>query len=168
MLVSGICHLLVPGDAGVIGASGGVRAVTFLCAMHYPRMTILLMMVIPIQLRFLAVIYAAADLFGYFNPAGSQVAHAAHLGGAAFGVAYKHFGWRILPLLNFVNWKRVKNPLKRQPKLRIHRPSERNERNLDAEVDAILTKINQHGEASLTDAERATLTEASRHYRNRP
>ncbi len=47
IVISGLCHIgiqLVDGSLNpVIGASGGVNAVVFLCAMLYPRMTVLFM-----------------------------------------------------------------------------------------------------------------------------
>ncbi len=173
VVVSGLCHVgiqLVDGNvAGVIGASGGVNAVVFLCAMLYPRMTILFMFVIPIEFRFLAVGYALIDLFGVLSPGDSVIAHAAHLGGAAFGVAYKYFGWRIMPLLSFGNWKMPKRGPKSNPNIRAYQPPESPpSQNLDSRVDEILIKIQEQGEASLTDEERKILTDASKKYKNRP
>jgi hypothetical protein len=97
---------------------------------------------------------------------GSDVAHVAHLGGAAFGVAYKYFGWRILrpwPALFGRGSRSWGAPLNR-PKVRIYEP---NPENLDEQVDAILDKIHREGEASLTDRERSILKDASRRYKNR-
>ncbi|WP_339908754.1 rhomboid family intramembrane serine protease [Symmachiella dynata] len=173
IVISGLCHVaiqLVDGsDSPVIGASGGVNAVVFLCAMLYPRMTILFMFVIPIEFRFLAVGYALIDLFGVISPGDSVIAHAAHLGGAAFGVAYKYFGWRIMPLLSFGNWKMPKRRPKPNPEIRPYRPPESPpSQNLDSRVDEILIKIQEQGEASLTDEERKILTDASKKYKNRP
>lgn len=170
VVISGLCHVLLQvaegGQAAVIGASGGVNAVVFLCAMHYPRMTVLLMFVIPVQFWILAIGYALIDLFMMIRPGESMVAHAAHLGGAAFGVAYKHYGWRVLSWLQFANWrlpKRQKRP-KPNPNIRAYQPPEDS---LDNRVDELLAKINKHGEASLTDEERRILTEASKRYKDR-
>ncbi|MEX0701407.1 MAG: rhomboid family intramembrane serine protease [Planctomycetales bacterium] len=165
VVVSGLCHLIVQAlsPVPVLGASGGVMAVVFLTAMYYPRMTVLLMFVIPIELRWLAVLYAVLDVAGAFSET-SGVAHAAHLGGAAFGVAYKYFGWRLMPFWDSLAARlRARRPAS-HPRVRIHRPSadEIRER-----VDELLDKIHRHGEASLTDAEREFLREASREYRNR-
>lgn len=168
IVISGLCHIgiqLVDGSLNpVIGASGGVNAVVFLCAMLYPRMTVLLMFVIPVEFRFLAVGFALYDLFGALNPGDSIIAHTAHLGGAAFGVAYKYFGWRITPWLQFGNWKMPKRRPKADPEIRAYRPPEEN---LDGRVDEILIKIQKQGEQSLTDEERKILTEASDRYKNR-
>ena len=169
VVVSGICHLGVQfaesGTGGVIGASGGVMAVVFLTAMVYPRMKVLLFFVIPIELRWLAVMYAVADVFGFIQQEGSNVAHAAHLGGAAFGIAYKYYGWRVSRL-----WDRLRGSMRTsssrlsRPKVRLYRPGQED---LDKQVDAILEKIHEQGEASLTDQEREILKTASQKYRKR-
>ena len=135
-------------------------AVTFLCAMHYPRMQLLIMFIIPLELRWFAVLYAIIDVAGLLNP-GSGVAHAAHLGGAAFGVAYKYYNWRLIPL-----WQRLTGRVtgfkrrRRGPKMRIYQPTP--DEPLNPQVDRILQKIHEQGEASLTDEEREVLIEASR------
>lgn len=165
IVVSGLCHLIVQAFAPVpvLGASGGVMAVVFLTAMYYPRMTVLLFFVIPVELRWVAVLYAVIDVAGFFNP-NSTVAHAAHLGGAAFGVAYKYYGWRLMPWISGFRMLMKSRRPSRPPRVRIHRPSPDEVR---ARVDDLLDKIHRHGEASLTDEERQFLRDASREYRHR-
>lgn len=70
-----------------VGASGALMGVTVLYAFHYPRRRVLFYGIIPIEIRWLTLIYIVMDLSGYLNP-GDHVAHAAHLGGAAYGAAY--------------------------------------------------------------------------------
>jgi hypothetical protein len=53
-----------------------------------------------------------------------------------------------------------------RPRLRIHDPEEAS-RDLNDQVDAILEKISQQGEASLTKKERRTLEDASKRYQRR-
>jgi membrane associated rhomboid family serine protease len=169
--ISGLCFVAVHAtqpNASVLGASGGVMAVVMLSAMHFPRMKILLMFVIPIEFRWLAVMYVVADLFGFFG-GGTGVAHMAHLGGAAFGLAYKYYDWRLLR-----TWDRLRGrfsgggtrwvPPSRRPKVRIYQPKQEN---LDEQVDAILDKISREGEASLSEEERSILKDASRRYKDR-
>ncbi len=168
VVVSGVCHIAISG-APVIGASGGVMAVVFLTAMYFPRMTVLLMFILPIELRWLAVLYALVDVFGVINPGGDNVAHVAHLGGAAVGVAYKYFGWNLTQNFN-ARWNSFKLKSKaRKNNLRVFSepdPSVSKAR-LDEKVDAILEKISREGEASLTDQERDLLKEASNKYKKR-
>lgn len=168
IVISGLCHIAISPNP-VIGASGGVMAVVFLTAMYYPRMTVLLFFILPIELRWLAVLYAVVDLFGFVNPRGDSVAHFAHLGGAAFGVAYKYFGWNLTHSFQG-KWNRFQsNRAVRKSKLKVY--SEPNTRlskaRLDERVDAILEKISREGEASLTDQERELLKEASSKYKKR-
>ena len=171
VVISGLCHVaiqLVSGNpVGVIGASGGVMSVVFLTAMCYPRLTVLLFFVIPMQMRWLAVLYAVVDVCGLANP-DSSVAHAAHLGGAAFGVLYRLKGWKITDW--FAGWGASGGRLRKaSPDVRIYDPgpSGQGDDGLDQELDRILTKISQHGEASLNESERNTLTDASRRARRR-
>ena len=167
VVVSGLCHVGVQAiqhsSVGVVGASGGVMTVVFLTAMHFPRMRVLLFFVLPIELRWLAVLYAVADVAGFLQ-AESSVAHAAHLGGAAFGVAYRYYNWQIMPLLGRIGSVSKFRLPKSRPKVRVYRPPSEN---LEKQVDEILAKIHKNGEASLTDRERKILKDASRQYRNR-
>lgn len=168
IVISGLCHIGISPNP-VIGASGGVMAVVFLTAMYFPRMTVLLFFVIPIELRWLAVLYAAVDLFGFINPGGDAVAHFAHLGGAAFGVAYKYYGWNLTRQFDS-KWSRFQlNRSAKKKKLRVftEEDSHLSNASLDERVDAILEKISREGEASLTDQERALLKEASNKYKKR-
>lgn len=168
IVISGLCHIAISVNP-VIGASGGVMAVVFLTAMYYPKMTVLLFFVLPIELRWLAVLYAVVDLFGFVNPRSDSVAHFAHLGGAAFGVAYKYYGWNLTRGLQR-KWERFQsNRAVRKSNLHVYsEPDTRlSKASLDERVDAILEKISREGEASLTDQERELLKEASSKYKKR-
>lgn len=168
IVASGVCHLVVQAfdPVPVLGASGGVMGVVFLTAMYFPRATVLLFFVFPIELRWLAVLYAVVDIAGATHVFGStHVAHAAHLGGAAFGVAYKYFGWRFTPAIErFAGWLRSNRRRFARPQVRLHQPSDDEIR---ARVDLLLDKIHREGEASLTDEERAFLRDASRKFGQR-
>lgn len=168
IVISGLCHVAISPNP-VIGASGGVMAVVFLTAMYYPKMTVLLFFILPIELRWLAVLYAVVDLFGFVNPRSDGVAHFAHLGGAAFGVAYKYYGWNLSNGL-LRKWDRFQSKRSvRKSKLKVYsEPDTRlSKASLDERVDAILEKISREGEASLTDQERELLKEASSKYKKR-
>lgn len=168
IVASGLCFIgfdfgrAQPGF--VVGASGGIAAIVVLCAMHFPKLEILLMFVIPIQLRWLAVLYLVGDLTGMLGGANDNIARAAHLGGAAFGFAYYRFGWKLMNL-----WPSAKNVRSMarsvtREKLRVYTPPPED---LDKQVDEILAKISAEGEASLSDRERQILKDASRRYKDR-
>jgi membrane associated rhomboid family serine protease len=174
IVASGFCFLGVRGtsqiDVEMIGASGAVMAVVFLAAMHYPREKVYVMFVIPLEFRWLAVLYALGDTFGFVRGVG-EIAHVAHLGGAAFGVAYKHYGWRMYGIWNRLRGGIRLPRLRSRPKVRLYNPSagssKTSRRDLDSQVDRILDKISKQGEASLTEDERELLKEASQKYKKR-
>jgi membrane associated rhomboid family serine protease len=169
VLAGGLGHILAGFAFGnpnvpVVGASGGVVAVVILTAIHYPRMTVLLMMVFPIQMRWLAVMYIAVDVIGLLDVS-SGVAHGAHLGGAAFALLYWSRKWRVSDWWSRwgqgVNWQLPK----RQPHVKLYTPAD--EPDFDDRVDRILAKISEQGESSLTADEREILKTASRRARGR-
>ena len=163
--------LLTPGTGPMIGASGAVMAVLMLFAIHYPRHTIRVFFFFPLEMRWLILLYVAYDLYPVLSALGGRdistgVAHAAHLGGFAFGFAYWKFNWRLEPL-----WDRA---TRRIPHL--SRPASQSLPEfeplnapdpLDEEVDDLLRKIHEHGEASLTDDERNVLKVAAEQYKKR-
>lgn len=176
IVVSGVVQVIFTAvigqpDSGTIGASGAVNAVVILTAMHFPRMTVYVMFVLPMQLWVLAILKVALDTMGMLDADG-HVAHAAHLGGAAFGYLYFVRGWRIMPLLSGLD--QFSNPVssmqrkmrdrKRKKELQVFEP---NDDELREEVDRLLEKIKNQGEASLTDEERQTLERASRVFKGR-
>lgn len=176
---AGLCYLvvgLIVGRANpAIGASGAVMAIMMVYAIYFPRQTILLMFIIPVQIRWLVAFYVVYDLWPVLQnlggmPVADGVAHSAHLGGLLFGWIYKKNDIRLERFT--ANWRmpRFRRLFGPRRKLRVYHPEERREQNsagFEARVDAILAKIHEHGEASLTDEERETLKQASRRYRKR-
>jgi membrane associated rhomboid family serine protease len=145
----------------MMGASGGIAAVLILFAMNYPNQTVLFMFFIPMKMWVLAVILVIVDALGFVH--GSQgVAFSAHLGGAAFGYLYYRWGRRL------ENWLPAGNVFKRLkpgPKLRVHDPAQTDADEL--RMDEILKKIQEHGQDSLTRAERRFMEKQSREFQKR-
>lgn len=173
VIFAGVLHLLY-GLAThtfrpAIGASGGVFGLAFLTAVRFPRERLLLMLVIPVEMRFVAVLYAVTGIFA----AGENVAHMAHAGGAIFGLAYGYWNWHLTGLAGGLLGRGIfRIPRLRKPKIRIYDPAKEpvpsgQVDSLDEEVDRILAKINATGEASLTPAERAKLIAASQRAKER-
>jgi len=163
---------VISGEPGsLVGASGGLMALMMLFVLHFPRRVLLVWGILPMPAWVLGVLFVAMDLLGFANSAGGnvegngpQVANIAHLGGALFGFVYFRTGMnlgRFMPR----RLADLKGPLL-GPKLRIHDP-DKEARDLNRQVDAILKKISLEGEASLTKKERKTLEEASRRYQRR-
>lgn len=94
------------GRGACLGASGGVLAVLTLCAIHYPRRTILLFFVFPVPLALFVVFYVAGDAYVFLRQIENPItrlenttAVAAHLGGALFAGLYYRLNIRLLDWL---------------------------------------------------------------------
>lgn len=193
------CALIVSGLAVVgldlwtgqnipaIGASGAVMAVMMLFTIHFPRHTVLLFFVIPVEARFLVVIYCIFDLHPVLmalsgQPVATGIAHAGHLGGLIFGYLYWQLSLRFEPLIfgrgasrsRRRNSQRTHSTTRSQPRATIvlldpkaiaeHEPP-RDE--FDDAVDEVLRKIQDEGFESLTAEERQILDRASIWYKDR-
>jgi membrane associated rhomboid family serine protease len=154
-----------------IGASGAVMAVMMLYTWHFPRETIMFFWFIPIEMRVVMVFYLLVDLHPVLlalagDRAFTGVAHAAHLGGLAFGFLYGHYQWRLEPLAErLARWRP-----RRRPRLRlVAMPDLPPEPEADMErVDMLLQKICDTGRSSLTAEELAVLQRASQRLKQRP
>lgn len=157
------------------GASGGVTAVIILFALHNPYRQMMLFGLLPMPAWVMASIYVLFDLFGVAGRpivSSTPIGYSAHLGGAAFALAYHAMHWRLGQLFPssdlFSGWKRkLSRRIQAKPALKIHTESVEDEEVDESEVDRILDKINREGSASLTDAERSTLQNASRRYQRK-
>lgn len=93
-VIASACHVLfsvATGDLSpALGASGSVMAVSVMYAALFPNRTLLLQFFIPVPAAVAVGGYILLDVFGLFG-SGSTVAHAAHLGGAAYGLAWWWF-----------------------------------------------------------------------------
>ena len=156
----------------VVGASGAIMAVLMLYAIHYPRQVIRIWGILPIEVCWIVGFYVIVDLFPVLRSIGGRmtgdnVAHAAHLGGLAFGYLYFRYQLRLERLFagfrlpDFSSHRRSAS----RGNLRLYEPPSAED--LDEKVDAILEKISQTGEASLTDQEREILKTASHRYKKR-
>ena len=156
----------VPG----IGASGAVMAVLMLYTMHFPCEEICFCWLIPVQMRWLMLFYLIYDLHPILLAlTGDQfftgIAHAAHLGGLAFGFFYAKFQWRLESLVDWI--PRLRNAQSERPRLRVATSTcPRPNRDAD-QLDDLLRKISETGQDSLTDDERAVLRNASERLKNR-
>ena len=199
---SGLCWAIfdqfaAEGHGKLVGASGAIMALVVLYALWYPRRTILIYGLIPVEMWLLATIYIGGDLLRLFNATRgggesdmSRVAFAAHLGGAAYGYLYKRFDLR---------WTNLLNRPRRRPRLRVVSAEPREhatpspaptvqartssptpdvpratppgpsfpEEQLNARLDEVLAKIVSQGRETLTDEEHRILQEASRRARSR-
>ena len=153
-----------------IGASGAVMGVMMLYVIFYPNETMLLFWFFPVPLWILLSVYVIYDLHPVLlalsgDKVFSQVAHAGHLGGLAFGFLYWKFGLRLEALLGrkVRRWpRREPQPLPAREIIPIREPDALSER-----VDEVLRKISEQGKDSLTDEERDVLIRASEKFRGK-
>ncbi|PWH86565.1 rhomboid family intramembrane serine protease [Brumimicrobium oceani] len=164
----------------VVGASGAVNAIFMAAAFYRPMAVVHLFGIIKVKMIYLAGIFILMDLL---QMGGSDnVAHFAHLGGAAFGILSIR---NINSKNNVINFTRVtvenlKASFNGKPKMRAQKggkagatSSSKTQRqtdeqyNLDkkqkqAQIDAILDKISKSGYDSLTKKEKQVLFDQSK------
>jgi membrane associated rhomboid family serine protease len=87
--------------APALGASGAVSAIAVVFAAMFPRARLYVNFFIPLPAAVAVGLFLLIDLFGVLNPRADMIAHAAHLGGAAYGAVYWLLAvrprWRRLP-----------------------------------------------------------------------
>jgi membrane associated rhomboid family serine protease len=143
-LVAGVCSLVTINSA-ILGASGAVLGILAAVAVLFPENVVLLFFVLPIKMKYLVWLAAAADILGAVRGTGN-IAHIAHIGGLFAGFIYMKTGWYKRPILDLERRRRQRN-LDRQ-------------RNMNQRVNEILDKVNEKGIDSLTRQEREYLEQA--------
>lgn len=84
-LAAGVAHLLLEFSPAV-GASGAIMGLFAAFAYLFPNTELIIFPIpVPIKAKYAVAIMAAIDLFGGVYPAGSNIAHFAHLGGLVMG-----------------------------------------------------------------------------------
>jgi membrane associated rhomboid family serine protease len=168
-----------------LGASGAVTAALLLAACINPRQVIYLFFVVPVPIWAFVVLSVAVDAFSLLGQSQNGVATSAHLAGAAFGFCYYRFGWR---LTGWIGGSGGWTGARARPRLRVYREEEEEETptprpaarepvaaaprrpeddQLEAQMDAILEKIQRVGMEGLTEHERQTLVRASEAIKRR-
>jgi membrane associated rhomboid family serine protease len=93
--------LVMDTAAPALGASGAVSAIAVVFAAMFPRARLYVNFFIPLPAAVAVGLFLLIDLFGVLNPRADMIAHAAHLGGAAYGAVYWLLAvrprWRRLP-----------------------------------------------------------------------
>lgn len=155
-----------------IGASGAVMGVFVMFTMWYPEVKLHLFGVIGVKAKWLLGVVVSYDLLGLFGMApglfaapGSNIGHAAHLGGAAFGFLYVKSEMQLTNWWNHFAGRKLA-AVSGGHNLRVFNPGTQPEVNFSGRVDDLLTKISTQGESSLTDRERRYLKQASQHLSN--
>ena len=76
----------------LLGASGAISGVVVLYALNFPKRILLFMFVLPLPAWLVGALVIAYDIWGAMHR-GDNVAYTAHLGGAAFALAYFNLHW---------------------------------------------------------------------------
>ncbi len=74
--------------APTVGASGAIYGVLMAYGMWFPNREVLLFLTFPVRVRSLIVFLIALEFLQTLESSGDGIAHAAHLGGMAFGYLY--------------------------------------------------------------------------------
>jgi len=86
-LAAGVAEMFLVPIGFAIGASGAIMGLLAAFAYTFPNIQFYILPIpFPIKAKYLAIIYAAFDLFGQFSGFGGDVAHFAHLGGLVMGL----------------------------------------------------------------------------------
>jgi len=150
--------------SSMFGASGAISGVVVLYALNFPKRIMLFMFVLPLPAWLMGALVIAFDVWGAMHR-GDNVAYTAHLGGAAFAMAYFQLHWNIGRFFDSAGawWKG-----RSRPPLKVFKGEDESGPPVaDEDVDRILEKIHREGENSLTRKERRVLENASREYQRR-
>jgi len=157
LALAGLCQLVLGLALGqtapIVGASGGVLALT--CAMATLRPGLrMLFIIVPMTLRTFALIVVAIDVFGalaQLKGQDSNVASFAHLSGAFFGWMAVRRSWIFVdPLSRLESWREQRADVRRADD--------------EQRLDELLVKIDREGIHSLSAAEKAFLKRASKRH----
>ncbi len=149
-------------DMPLVGASAGVFGVIIAAARLMPDAIVLLFFVIPMRLKTLAyglVLIAVASVMLKWKNAGGE---AAHIGGAIAGWYFIHRPERLRSLFDFLGRAdptstfHSARKVQRAGAIDGRAPS-------NAEIDRILDKVRESGIGSLSENERRSLRDATRH-----
>jgi membrane associated rhomboid family serine protease len=158
-IAGGLLSLVFSPHASIIGASGAVFGVSFAFAYFWPRDRIYVWGLLPVEARWLVMLYAGIDIFGGITGAQSGVAHFAHLGGFIGGWLYLWWMDRRATVGRRAWQRKVSAPAGTVDSRRIDtidlariHPVNRDE------VNRILDKIRVSGLESLTAEERTFLS----------
>ena len=104
------CAALFPRGHVVVGASGALYGVLTAYALYFPKTEVLLWFLLPVQIRYLVIVWVGISLFYSVFGSTDGVAHLAHLGGAVFAFLYVQKIWRVSGLISDIKyrWKRRK------------------------------------------------------------
>lgn len=138
-----------------IGASGAIFGILVAYGLMFPDRYIYVYFFFPVKAKYLVAFFAVVEFFASLNHTPDGIGHFAHLGGMLIGYLYLKFDWRI------ESFFRKFQQIGADRRTRARQRKEERKRELMAEVDRILDKINRQGMESLTKEEKKKLEQAS-------
>ena len=85
-------------NVAVMGASGAIFALLFLCAVFFPNARLLLFFFIPLKMPIAVIVYIAIELFSQIYGLANGTAHLVHLSGFAIAWLYVMIRFRMNPI----------------------------------------------------------------------
>jgi len=158
-VAAGLCSIVFAFGSGVpvVGASGAIFGILVAYAVMFPESIILLFFIFPMKMKYAVLVLAGINLLGAMSASSSGIAYIAHLGGGVFGYLYlksefiKRQFMYLDPHAVFSRWQ-----------LRKAQNRQRQDKEFNQKVDAILDKISKQGMESLTPNEKKILEAKSR------
>ena len=154
------------GEIPTVGASGSVFGIMVVFAMLFPTFKLMLLLLPPIEARFLVAGLILIDLL--FISASDGIARIVHLGGAFWGFAllkmyyrgYNYDAW-LTAIGNAFSRKRQKTYTSKNKKMHSVEDAQIVEEEEQSELDRILDKISKKGYEGLTADEKRKLFDLS-------
>ena len=85
-------------NVAVMGASGAIFALLFLCAVFFPNARLLLFFFIPLKMPIAVIVYIAIELFSQIYGLANGTAHLVHLSGILIAWLYVVIRFRMNPI----------------------------------------------------------------------
>jgi membrane associated rhomboid family serine protease len=171
---AGLINLLATAGSfsPTVGASGAIYGVLLAFGMMFPDRIIYFYFFVPLKAKYFVAIYAAIEFFSTLGSGGSNVAHAAHLGGMLVGYIYIKIMQREFPFQKYFErlkqkarqeqFRRDSAPLRSYPAATPRPPVSEAKVINEKRVDEILDKISKKGYDSLSEEEKKILLDASK------
>lgn len=145
----------------IVGASGAIFGVLIAYWRFFPERSVYLYFVIPVKIKYLIPVMVGLGLFATMTSSGGNIAHLAHLGGAAVG----YFMVRSTARAGAPGWlERLRNRRRSKEHQKLSEKFEQNRQQAEdvmKRVDSILDKINEVGLENISESDRRFLEEAS-------
>jgi membrane associated rhomboid family serine protease len=148
----------------IVGASGAIFGVLIAYWRFFPERSVYLYFILPVKIKYLIPVMVGIGLYATMTSSGGNIAHLAHLGGAAVGFIMIRKSAKS-GFISSPSWlQRMRNKRSERDHERLSAKLEKNRQqagDVMKRVDSILDKINEVGIENISDADRKFLEDAS-------